>query len=253
MLTEHTFQLLTAMRMPGFARALREQLQSDGYEKLAFEERVTMLIDTEHADRESRKLTRRLQQARLREKACLEDIDYQHARGLDKTTLRRLATCKWVDKHQNIVLTGPTGVGKTYIACALADQACREGMTVIYRRMPRLLHELLLARADGSYQKLLARFAKTDVLVLDDWGIAPLADQERRDLLEVFEDRHGARSTVIATQLPVDSWHGYIGEPTIADAILDRLVHNAHRLELKGASLRKARTNLTTKESKPDN
>ncbi|MDD9936044.1 MAG: IS21-like element helper ATPase IstB [Myxococcales bacterium] len=245
MLTEQTFQLLGSMRMLGFARALREQLDSDGYDKLCFEERVAMLVDTEHADRESRKLTRRLQQAKLREKACLEDIDYSHARKLDKALVRRLATCKWVDKHQNVILTGPTGVGKTYIACALTDQALREGMTALYRRMPRLLHELLLARADGSYAKLLARFAKTDVLVIDDWGIAPLTDQERRDLLEVLEDRHGARSTIVATQLPVDAWHGYIGEPTIADAIMDRLVHNAHRLDLSGTSLRKKRANLT--------
>jgi len=251
MLTEQTFQLLSSMRMLGFARALRQQLEGDGYDQLAFEERVAMLVDTEHADRESRKLTRRLQQAKLREKACLEDIDYRHARGLDKATVRRLATCKWVDKHQNVILTGPTGVGKTYIACALADQVCREGMSAIYRRMPRLLHELLVARADGSYSKLLARLAKADVLVLDDWGIAPLTDQERRDVLEVFEDRHGARATVIATQLPVDAWHGYIAEPTIADAILDRLVHNAHRLDLSGGSMRKKRSNLT-KETKSE-
>ena len=248
MLIEQTFQLLTSMRMLGFARALRDQLDGDGYDQLSFEERIGMLVDTEHADRENRKLTRRLQQAKLREKACMEDIDYGHARGLNKTLVRRLATCQWVTKHQNIILTGPTGVGKTYIACALADQVCREGMTAIYRRMPRLLHELLLARADGSLSKLLARFAKTDVLVLDDWGIAPLADQERRDLLEVLEDRHGARSTVIATQVPVDAWHALIGEPTIADAIMDRLVHNAHRIELKGASLRKKRSNLTKEE-----
>ena len=252
MLDEQTFQLLSDMRMLGFARALREQLKNDEYDKLSFEERVAMLVDTEHADRESRKLTRRLQHAKLREKACIEDLDYQHPRGLDKAMIRRLATCKWVTKHQNIILAGPTGIGKTFVACALADQVCREGMTATYRRMPRLLNELLLARADGSYIKLLARFAKTDVLVVDDWGIAPLSDQERRDMLEVFEDRHGTRSTVIATQLPIDAWHGYIGEPTIADAIMDRLVHNAHRIQLKGASLRKKRTNLTN-EAKSEN
>ena len=252
MLDEQTFQLLSDMRMLGFARALREQLKNDEYDKLSFEERVAMLVDTEHADRESRKLTRRLQHAKLREKACIEDLDYQHPRGLDKAMIRRLATCKWVTKHQNIILAGPTGIGKTFVACALADQVCREGMTATYRRMPRLLNELLLARADGSYIKLLARFAKTDVLVVDDWGIAPLSDQERRDMLEVFEDRHGTRSTVIATQLPIDAWHGYIGELTIADAIMDRLVHNAHRIQLKGASLRKKRTNLTN-EAKSEN
>ena len=250
MLTEQTFHLLSSMRMLGFARALRAQLDTEGYEKLSFEERVSMLVDTEHADREARRLTRRLQQAKLREKACIEDIDYGHSRGLNKAMVRRLATCQWIDKHQNVILTGPAGVGKTYIACALADQACREGMTAIYRRLPRLLHELLLARADGSYPKLLARLAKTEVLVLDDWGVAPLEDQERRDLLEVFEDRHGLRSTMIASQIPVDSWHALIGEPTLADAILDRVVHNAHRIELDGASLRKTLANLTM-EAKP--
>lgn len=249
MLNEQTFRFLSEMRMHGLARALREQLSSDEYDKLSFEERIGMLVDAEHADREARKLTRRLQQAKLREQACFEDLDYQHFRGLDKVTMRRLATGKWVSKHQNIILVGPTGVGKTYISCAVADQVCRLGMTAIYRRMPRLLNELLLARADGSYAKLLARFAKIDVLVIDDWGIAPLSDQERRDMLEVFEDRYGTRSTVIATQLPVDAWHRYIGEPTIADAIMDRLVHSAHRLELKGGSLRKKRAALT-KEAK---
>ena len=252
MLTEQTFQRLASMRMLGFARALREQIENDGYEQLAFDERVAMLVDTEHADRESRKLTRRLQQARLRQKACLEDIDYRHARGLNKTLVRRLATCQWIGEHQNVLLTGPTGVGKTYLACALADQACREGRTAIYRRMPRLLHELMVSRADGSYTKLLARLFKADLLILDDWGVAPLADAERRDLLEVFEDRHGSRSTILATQLPLDAWHAYIGEPTIADSILDRLVHNAHRIELHGASLRKKRTNLTT-QTKSEN
>lgn len=244
MLIEQTFQQLTAMRMHGFTKALQEQLEKDELADLGFDERVSMLVDREYRDREDRKLTRRLQQARLRERACVEDVDYRHARGLDQALMRRLTTCTWLNKQQNVLITGPTGVGKTYISCALADKACRESYTAIYRRMPRLLQELLVARADGSYSKLLARIAKMDLLVIDDWGITPMNEQERRDILEVFEDRHGNRSTILATQLPVDKWHAYIGDPTIADAILDRLVHNAHHIKLKGGSLRKAKAKL---------
>lgn len=249
-LTEQTFQQLTQMRLHGFTLALQEQLEQDQFKKLDFEERLGLLVDREYRHREDRKLTRRLQQAKLREQACIEDIDYRHPRGLDKALIRRLSSCKWLTEHQSIIVTGPTGVGKTYLSCALADKACRDGFSVLYRRLPRLLQELLVARADGSYTKLLARFAKTDLLVLDDWGITPLAEQERRDVLEVFEDRHGARSTLLASQLPVKQWHAYIGDPTIADAILDRLVHNAHQLKLSGSSMRKARSNLAhSKES----
>jgi DNA replication protein DnaC len=245
MLNEQTFQLLALMRLHGLARALQEQLKSEDFQKLSFDERVAMLIDREHSDREARKLSRRLQQARLRERACIEDIDYRHARGLDKSLIRRLITSDWVHKHQNILVTGSTGVGKTYLVCALADKACRDGFSALYRRMPRMLHELAVARADGSYSKLLARIAKTDVLVLDDWGLTPLGDQERREVLELLEDRHGVTSTIVASQLPVETWHKYVGEPTIADAILDRLLHNAHPIKLQGDSMRKARTNLT--------
>jgi DNA replication protein DnaC len=223
-------------------------LQSTDYDALSFDERVGMLVDREYTDRESRKLTRRLQQAKLRQKACIEDIDYRHHRGLDKATLSRLASGQWIHKRRNIVLSGPTGIGKTFLACALAHKACRDGFTALYRRMPRLCQELQIARADGSWHKRLARIAKTDVLVLDDFGITPLSAAERRDLLEVIEDRHGSRSTIIASQLPVDKWHAYIGEPTLADAIVDRLVHNAHHLKLRGDSMRKHRTPLTEHE-----
>lgn len=245
MLNEQTFQLLSAMRMNGFARALKEQLANEDFQQLSFDERVSMLVDREHADREARKLTRRLQHAKLRERACLEDLDYRHHRGLDKALVRRLASCDWIDKHQNILITGATGCGKTYLSCAFADKACREGHVALYRRMPRLLHELAVARADGSYTKLLARIAKADLLVIDDWGLAPLGDQDRRDVLEVLEDRHGATSTLVASQLPTDAWHKYVGDPTVADAILDRLVHNAHHIKLQGESMRKTRANLT--------
>lgn len=245
MLIEETFQRLHEMKMHGLAAALQQQLQSKDFNKLSFEERIGMLIDREHAEREARRLTRRLQQAKLREQACVEDIDYRHSRGLDRTLMQRLATGQWIDKHQNLLVIGPTGVGKTYIACAVAQKACRDGYSALYRRVPRLLNELVVARADGSLSRLLARLAKTDLLILDDWGLAPLADQERRDLLEVIEDRYGNRSTVVASQLPATAWHKIIGEPTVADALLDRLVHNAHVIKLQGDSVRKISRGLT--------
>ncbi len=247
MLTEETLTKLSQMRLHGFATALAQQVDDEQYDELTFVERVGLLVDREWTEREGRRLTRRLQQAKLREPACVEDLDYRHTRGLDRALMQRLATCEWITKHQNLIIEGSTGVGKTFIACALAQKACRDGHTALYRRVPRLLHELLIARGDGSYPRLLIRIAKTDLLVLDDWGLAPLADQERRDLLEVFEDRWGNRSTLVASQLPVSAWHKIIGEPTVADAIVDRLVHNAHRLTLKGESMRKTRSPLTPK------
>lgn len=245
MVTEETFNKLNQMRMYGFAKAFQDQLDSDQYDKLSLEERVGLMVDREWTEREQRRLTRRLQQAKLREHACVEDIDYRHRRGLDKKLMQRLATCQWIEKHQNLIIVGPTGIGKTFLTCALAQKACREGHTAIYRRTPRLLQELMVAQSDGSLPRLLARLARTDVLVLDDWGLAVLSDQERRDLLEVLEDRTGCRSTIITSQLPVSQWHKVIGEPTIADAILDRIVHSAHRITLKGESMRKHRSNLT--------
>lgn len=251
MLTEETFQKLSDMRMHAFARALKDQLDNaEKYAELAFDERLGLIVDREWTEREGRSLTRRLQLARLREKAaCIEDIDYRHPRGLDRSLVRRLATGDWITKHQNVIVIGKTGCGKTFIACALGHKACRDGHTAIYRRVPRLLHEIALSRGDGSYTRLLARLAKTDLLILDDWGLAPLGDQERRDILEVLEDRCGSRSTVVASQLAVKIWHEYIGDPTIADAVLDRLVHNAHRIDLKGESMRKNRSGLTKEET----
>lgn len=247
MTTEETFQKLSEIRLHGFARALHEQLDSSGsYEHLCFEERVGLLVDREWTEREGRGLTRRLQLARLRDRtACIEDVDFRHARGLDRALVKRLATGEWIKKHQNVVITGSTGCGKTYLACALGHKACRDGFSVVYRRVPRLSHELNIARGDGSFPRLLARWAKTDVLILDDWGLAPLGPQERQDLLEVIEDRHGERSTIIAGQLPVKQWHKYIGDPAVADAALDRIVHAAHQLTLQGESMRKIRSALT--------
>jgi len=250
MLIEETFRKLSDMRMHGFTRALREQMEGpDRDTDLGFDERIGLLVDREWTEREGRGLTRRLQLARLRDKgACIEDLDYRQARGLDRAMVRRLSTGEWVTKHQNVIITAKTGCGKTFVACALGQKVCRDGYTAIYRRVPRLLHEIALSRADGSYTRFLSRLAKTDLLILDDWGLAPLGDQERRDVLEVLEDRFGARSTVVASQLPIKTWHEYIGEPTIADAVLDRLVHNAHRIELKGESMRKSRSDLTKED-----
>lgn len=248
MTTQETFQKLSEMRLHGFARALHEQLDTaESYAHLPCEDRVGILVDREWSDREARRLTRRLQLARLRDRsACVEDLDYRHPRGLERALVQRLATGEWITKHQNLIVSGSTGCGKTYLVCALAQKACRDGFSVLYRRVPRLLHELQVARADGSFPRLLARWAKTDVLILDDWGLAPLGVPERHDLLEVIEDRHGERSTVIAAQLPVKEWHKYIGDPAIADATLDRIVHAAHQITLKGESMRKQRSSLAT-------
>lgn len=191
------------------------------------------------AERESRQNAARLKRAKLKQAATPEDVDFRHPRGLDRALLTRLMAGDWVKAHQNVLVCGPTGVGKTFLACALANQACRQGHSVLYVRLPRLLPALALGRHDGSYAKTLAQMARTDVLVIDDWGLAPLTDEGRRDLLEIVDDRHGCRSTLITSQLPVPHWHAAIGDPTLADAILDRLVHQAHCLNLDGESLRK--------------
>ncbi len=196
-------------------------------------------MDREWTKRQDRRLTNRLKGARLREPACLEDVNYRHPRGLDRSVMQRLTTCQWVKNHEAVLITGATGLGKTWLACALAHQACREGYTALYVRVPRLLHSLTLARADGSYVRELARMARTDLLILDDWGLAPMGEQERHDMLEVIEDRNGLKATIVTSQVPVANWHDTIGDPTIADAILDRLVNRAHRIELKGPSLRR--------------
>jgi len=210
---------------------------------MSFDERFGIFVDREWTDRQDRRLTNRLKGAKLREPACLEDVDYRHPRGLDRSVMQRLTTCQWVKTHEAVLITGATGLGKTWLACALAHQACREGYTALYVRVPRLLHSLTLARADGSYVRELARMARTDLLILDDWGLAPMGEQERHDMLEIIEDRNGLKATIVTSQVPVANWHDTIGDPTIADAILDRLVNRAHRIELKGPSLRKKRGN----------
>ena len=239
MLNHPTVENLHQLRLFGMARALSSQLQSPQIGQLSFEERLGLLVDSEAAERESRQTASRLKRARLKQAATPEDVDFRHPRGLDRGLFARLMTGRWVSEHQNILICGPTGVGKTFLACALANQACRQGRSVLYVRLPRLLPALAIGRGDGRYAKSLRQLAKTDVLVIDDWALAPLTDEGRRDLLEIFDDRHGTRSTIITSQLPVKHWHAAIGDPTLADAILDRLVHQAHSLELDGESLRK--------------
>jgi DNA replication protein DnaC len=225
--------------------AIRQQLEQPSVQELSFEERLAMIVDHEWLFRENRRLTRRLKEARLKQQAAVEDIDFRQPRGLDKSVMLTLSTCQWIRNHQNVIITGPTGIGKSYLAEALAQKACREGFTALYYRSPRLFRDLAIARGDGNYSKLLIKLAKTDLLVVDDWGLSSLTDAERRDFLEVMEDRHGSRSTVITSQYPVAKWHELIGEPTLADAILDRIVHNAHKIVLKGESMRKTRSKLT--------
>ena len=245
MLTHPTLDKLQTLKFTGMATALAEQMKMPDIDELTFEERLGLLIDREITERENRRLSSRLRRARLKHNAALEDIDYRHPRGLDKSLIQSLAACRWVKEHLNVLITGPTGVGKTWLACALAHKACREGYTAQYLRLPRLLQAMTIAKGDGRYPKLMASLAKTEVLILDDWGLAKLTAEYRRDLLEILEDRHGTRSTLATSQLPIEKWHDMIGDPTLADAILDRLVHNAYKINLKGESMRKRRAKLT--------
>ena len=245
MLNHPTHERLAQLRLTGMAKALAEQAQTPEILNLTFEERLGLLVDRELTERHNRQTSSRLRRARLKQTAVAEDIDYRHPRGLDRAVFRCLLTGDWVRGHQNVLITGPTGVGKTYLACALADAACRQGFTALYQRLPRLFEELTIARADGRYLKLMAALAKVDVLVLDDWGLAVLDGERRRDLLEILDERYQTRSTLVTSQLPVAHWHDALGDPTLADAILDRLVHQAHALALAGESLRKLRPTLT--------
>ncbi len=239
MLHEQTMHKLYAMKFSGMAEAYEEQLQQSQIGDLSFEDRFSMLVERQWIWKENRALTRRLKYAGLKLDACIEDIDYRHPRGLKRSTIEQLVTCEWIKYHRNCIITGPTGAGKTFIGCALAHQACREGYRSLYFYVPKLFRELAMAHVDGRITKLLKKIANVAVLVIDDWGLATIKRHQYRDFLEILDDRHGSGSTLITSQFPISSWHELIGDPTVADAILDRLVHNAYVIELKGESMRK--------------
>lgn len=246
MLNEQTLAKLYAMKLTGMAEGMKAQMAQPDMDGLAFEERFAMLVDAQQLYQENKRLKRLMESAKLKLSASLEDIDYRTPRGLDKSVMLSLGSCEWIRKHRNIIITGPTGTGKTYLACALAQKGCREGLGAYYMKCSKLYYSLAIARADGSYAKVATKMAKVPVLILDDFGLAVLTDSERRELLEVIDDRHETASTIITSQLPVEHWHETIGDPTIADAILDRLVHNAHKIRLNGKdSMRKKKSSFT--------
>jgi len=244
MLNHPTLEKLHGLRLTGMVQALQEQAQMAEIDQLSFEERLGLLVDREVTERENRRLKTRLKKAKLRQAASVEDLDWRARRGLDKALVAKLTQSDWIEAKYNVLIIGPTGVGKTYLACALAHKACLNGYSVYYARLSRLLDELQLARGDGSYGKRLLQLSKIHVLVLDDWGLMKLSLAQQRDLLEVIEDRYERRSTIITSQLSVEHWHETMADPMLADAILDRLIHRAYRLKLEGESMRKQRAEL---------
>jgi DNA replication protein DnaC len=236
---EATVEKLISMKQHGMAEAVQEQMKNRAYKELSFEERLGMLVDREMDNRQDRKLRTLLSKARFRYPgASIEDINFRARRGISKDVILQLSQNGWIKDKRNMIITGSTGVGKTYFACALGNSACRAGISTYYTRLTRLFHELKISRADGSYGKLLQKLSRTNLLIVDDWGLSPLSDTERIDFLEIMEDRYNVRSTIISSQIPVDKWHDLIGEPTIADAICDRLIHNSHKIKLTGKSMR---------------
>jgi DNA replication protein DnaC len=239
MLTHPTTDRLRELGLAGMARALEEQRRHPDTADLSFEDRMAMLVEREALERDGKRLAARLRFAGLRQQATPEDVDYRAARGLDRALFQKLTSGEWIERHQNLLVTGKTGTGKTWLSCALGHRACRDNRSVLYQRVPRLLEGLGIARGDGRYARTLKNLARVHLLILDDWAITPLTGEQRRDLMELVDDRHDRASTIITSQVPVDHWHEHIGNPTIADAVLDRLVHGAHRLDLQGESIRK--------------
>jgi DNA replication protein DnaC len=247
MLNQQTINKLHELKLTGMAEAFADQIKQPDMDSLSFAERFGLIVDRQWTWKENNRMERYLKNARMKLDACVEDIDYKTPRGIDQSVMMSLISCDWVRRHHNIIITGPTGAGKTFLACALTNKACREGFRALYVRSPKFSYQMALAKGDGSYGKTINKLSKAHVLVIDDLGLAPMIDAERRDLLEVVEERHGHASTIVASQLPVENWHEQIGDPTIADAILDRLIHNAHKINLsmKGDSLRKKYAGLT--------
>ena len=241
MLTHPTLDLLHKLGLHGMAKGFKEFERQPEATGLAHAEWLALLLEHEVTQRRQKRFETRARVAKLRQSASIEDVDYRAPRGLDRALFLKLAGCDWVRSRHNLLITGPCGVGKSWLACALGQKACREDLSTVYHRVPRLFSTLAMARADGRYARTLRQIAKVDLLILDDWGPEPLIAEQQRDLLEIVEDRYSAGSLIITSQVPIDRWHDIVGNPTLADAILDRIVHNAHRIELKGESLRKQR------------
>jgi len=241
---EQTIEKLKSLRLSAFVGALREQMECPNYQDLPFEERLSFLVDKEFLSRENRRLARNLREAQLKQQASIEDIDFDTPRKLKRSVLMELAQCSWIEKNHNLIITGPTGVGKSFIACALADKACKAKFRSRYLKTTSLVRELLMAKADGSYPRLMAKFARTHLLIIDEWLRDPLSQEHAREILDLLDDRFRKNATIFASQLPVDKWHQHIEDPTLADAILDRIVHDSHRIELSGESMRKRTAKL---------
>lgn len=253
MLLHPLYDQLRQLKLEGFLKGLLEQENQPDIDHLSFNDRLALLLDREAIERDNKRLASRLREAKLRQSACIEDLDFKTPRKLDRSLILKLGDGQWINQHQNILITGPTGVGKSFLACAIGHKACRLGHRVLYQRLPRLLLELEIARGDGRYPRLMSMLTRVDVLLLDDWGLeGGITDRQRRDLLEILDDRYASRSTIVTSQLPVESWHQHIGDPTLADAILDRLVHNGHRIALDGPSMRRKRETSQTEKTNTD-